>query len=123
MKFIKTTTAILFIAVFLTVGSVGIMAMSGHHHEPGCPFMPGEQVICQMDVFDHISAWQSTFASILPTIVPLILLVGIVSVFWKYDSPPDRLVRISLARWREQSARVSIIQELFSNGILNPKAP
>jgi hypothetical protein len=123
MRLLKNTIAALSIAAFLVIGSVGIMAMSGHHHEPGCPFMPGEQAICQMDAFDHISAWQSTFTTILPTVVSLVLLIGVVFVFWKYYSPPDLFVRHTLKREKQNPIRVSIVQELFSSGILNPRAP
>jgi hypothetical protein len=123
MKFIKTTIAILSIAAFLVIGSVGIMAMSGHHHEPGCPFMPGEQAICQMDVFDHISAWQSTFTTVVPELVVYLLLAAAVFVAWRYYSPPDLFVRVPLARRKFEPARVSVVQELFSSGILNPRAP
>lgn len=99
------------------------MAMSGHHHEPGCPFMPGEQAICQMDVFDHISAWQSTFTSTLPTIVVYLLVVTAVFAAWRYYSPPDLFVRVPLSKQRFEPVRVSVTQELFSSGILNPRAP
>lgn len=123
MRLLKSTIAILFVTAFLVIGSVGIMAMSGHSHEPGCPFMPGEQAICQMDVFDHLSAWQSTFTTILPSVITLILLAGVAFVAWKYYSPPNLFVRPTLPKRRFQPVRVSVVQELFSSGILNPRAP
>ncbi len=123
MKFIKTTIAILSVTAFLFIGSIGMLSMTDHHHEPGCPFMPGEQVICQMDVFDHIGAWQSTFTTILPTLVLYLFLAAVVFVAWQYYSPPDLFVRVPINRRRLQPARVSVVQELFSSGILNPRAP
>lgn len=37
-----------------------------HHHEPAhfssCPFMPSESVLCAMTPWDHLSAWQSSYA-------------------------------------------------------------
>lgn len=122
MKIIKTAITVLSIAAFLAIGSVGMMGMSDHH-EPGCPFMPGEQAICQMDVFDHISAWQSMFTTTLPALAIYLVLTAVIFVAWIYYSPPDLFVRAFLERRRFEPARISIIQELFSSGILNPRAP
>lgn len=123
MRLLKNTIALLSITIFLVMGSVGIMAMSGHHHEPGCPFMLGEQAICQMDVFDHITAWQSAFTTIIPTVVLLILLASVVFIAWRYYRSPDLFARSNIPGRIFRSERVSVIQELFSSGILNPRAP
>ena len=122
----KSVIVALILIAFVTLGGFGVFAMAGmdgHHHEPGCPFMPGEQAICAMTALDHISAWQSTFTTTLPTLFVYLLLAVAVLFVWKYYSPPDLFVRQLLPSRNREPISVSLYQELFSNGILNPKAP
>jgi hypothetical protein len=122
MKTLKSIIAALALAAFLTVGVFGMIAMTGHHHEPGCPFMPGEQAICQMDVFDHISAWQEAFTAVVPSLIILLLAVAVVFYVWQREWPPDIPARVYL-RPEQQDRIANLYQELFSRGILNPKIP
>jgi hypothetical protein len=114
--------ATLLLTTFLLIGSVGVMAMTSHHHEPGCPFMPGEMAICMMDALDHITAWQKSFTITLPTLVTFLLLVSLIWA-WKFEGPPRQLVRYMMERRSTFIEKPSLYQELFSSGILNPKAP
>ena len=122
----KSVVATLILIAFVTLGGFGMLAMAGmdgHHHEPGCPFMPGEQAICAMTALDHISAWQNAFTVTLPTLFTYLLLAVAVLFVWKYYNPPDLFVRRLPLRRSEDHVSVPLYQELFSSGILNPKAP
>lgn len=122
----KSILAICILIAFATFGGFGMLAISGmdgHHEEVGCPFMPGEQVICDMNALDHISAWQNTFTITVPPLFVYMLLFGVVLFVWKYYTSPDLFVRRSSSHPFEEYIAVSFYQELFSSGILNPKAP
>lgn len=122
-QFKHVVATFLLTAVF-AVGGVGILAMmSDYHHVSGCPFMPGEQAICQMDAFDHIAAWQKTFTTVLPSIISLIFLAAVAVFFWKYYDPPDLLTRQQFPKHRYRPLGVSVVAELFESGILSPRAP
>lgn len=124
MHFLKQTILTLSLIALVGMSGIGMLAITGHHHEPGCPFMPGEYAICQMDVFDHIAAWHSAFTGILPTILLIALAITLVFAYWltSCDRPPD--LRYAISR-RETHAHDTPppYQELFSNGILHPKSP
>ncbi|MCB9812751.1 hypothetical protein H6778_03785 [Candidatus Nomurabacteria bacterium] len=88
-----------------------------------CPFMSHEEVLCPMDLADHISAWKTVFM----TNAPLVFLAGAVVVLlvalpwlvvpkWKplqllYQQLRERTYHFSSRAW----------QELFAAGILHPK--
>ena len=120
---LKLPITVAMLSIFLLVGSFGVMAMSNHHHEPGCPFMPGEQAICSMNALDHLTAWQNAFTVTLPNVVLYILLAAAVLFIWKYFSPPDLFVRQLLYNHRREHLPAPLYQELLSGGILNPRAP
>ena len=123
MKKLNPFIAAFALIAFITVGVFGMMAMTAHHHSPGCPFMPGEHVVCQMDVFDHISAWQHAFTAIVPVLM-LVLFVGTIFLFvWHREWPPDTLVLLSVKPRRQRTNISDPYRELFARGILNPKIP
>jgi hypothetical protein len=122
----KIATVTIVLLAIVTLGGFGMFAMAGmdgHHHEPRCPFMPGEQVICNMNALDHITAWQSAFTGTLPTLFVYLLLAVAVLSIWKYYSPPDLFVRRLLPSRARDPVSIPFYQELFSSGILNPRAP
>lgn len=126
IKYMKQIIATLIFIAFFTLGGFGMFAMTGmegHHHRPGCPFMPGEQIICNMTALDHIAAWQNAFTTTISTFSIYLLLVAVVLLVWKYYSPTDIFVRRLLLSRTREPVLVSLYQELFSSGILNPKAP
>tara|TARA_B100000508_G_scaffold36168_3_gene28007 strand:+ start:6285 stop:6629 length:345 start_codon:yes stop_codon:yes gene_type:complete len=93
----------------------------------GCPFMSTQDELCSMTLDEHISAWQSTFTSIVPGLT--LLLVALASAVILVAIAPNLLSRslyTHLAIAREIRERVYTfsyrpLQELFSNGILHPK--
>ncbi len=110
---------------FVAIAGFGVFAMPSHHHEPGCPFMQGEHTICPMNTAEHLSAWQNVFTSTQPTVSLLILsTVTLVLVSWRKNNLP-RMFPIRLKLYSSDSPAVlpSLFQVLFSDGILNPKAP
>lgn len=95
------------------------MSMPMDHDGGGCPFMQGGTSLCPMSVFDHIASWQSTFTIVLIEIlifaIPVLVLVWAWLVIPKPERPPG---------YRRRSYPATpFLQELFSSGILNPKAP
>lgn len=121
----KLLVSTLILIVFVTIGGFGmfvVTGMDGHHHEAECPFMLGEQAVCAMTVLDHILAWQRVFTVTFPAMF-IYLLGAAVTCVWKYYCLPDFFVRKLPLRRSEDYVSISSYQELFSNGILNPKAP
>jgi hypothetical protein len=113
-------------AMFMSLFHMSVgMDMSGSMTD--CPFMSHGEVICPMNLADHIGAWMSVFASFLPTVTLLLGFAGVVVFIAsvapnllrriKYTSPP--LYRGLKAKTYTFSYR--LLQEMFSNGILNPK--
>jgi len=121
------------IILFFLLGAMSIslfqmsagMNMSGEMTD--CPFMAHEEVICPMDLADHMEAWKSVFLSVVPTLTLLLAATGI-AVFVA-SIPPNLWRRISypatlLPRWlrfKIYTFSYRPLQELFSSGILHPK--
>lgn len=101
------------------------MDMSGGMSD--CPFMTHEEVICPMDFADHLGTWKSVFLAVVPTLVILLVIVSVAVPI--ASIAPNLLRRIQSAsppqsRWlkaRTYTFFYRSLQELFSNGILNPK--
>ncbi len=92
-----------------------------------CPYMAHEQVLCPMNLADHIDAWKSIFLS---TISVLTLLIGAAGMTVLIISVAPNLlgrnfyVLQCLCRWLKSKIYTFSyrpLQELFSNGILHPK--
>ena len=122
------------ITVFLLTGFLGLshfsmsMNMEGDTTMSDCPFMSG-MAICNMSILEHIATWQSMFAHIQqpqnPMLVLLFLLsVSLVMVGWikrRYPPPKNSLEQCAYFFGREHVLVIKPLQDLFSNGILNPK--
>ncbi len=105
------------------------MSMSMDGKMSDCPFMPGMNV-CPMSPLEHVSFMQSFFTNIPQQENPLLALlfslafVAFVSVTWfkRFFSPPDPNLRALQHLYRQRSFSIlRLLQELFSQGILNPK--
>lgn len=128
-------TAIAFgIVAFLLVGA-GVphfgmtmkMDMDGNMTMTDC-YMPGMTAVCNMSPLEHVASWQSMFTATpvqnFTVMLLLLVLVTVIGFLWieQTHSPPLALQRFSLSsRKREYVPLHSQLQELFSNGILNPK--
>lgn len=88
-----------------------------------CPFMAHEEVVCPMDVADHLSAWKAIYTATTSSL--LVLVVTMVSMMVRIP----RTVRLSWwyvmisGQLRERTYHFSSrpYQELFAGGILHPK--
>lgn len=117
---------------FLFFGVFGLshfsmdMGMDGKMFVADCPFMVGG-TLCTMTLFEHVSAWQDFFAST-PFQDATLILVYITSVFvlvyWikeLYSPPKNNLLSFKYTQYTKYLSSTNSLQELFSNGILNPK--
>ncbi len=125
------------LAVMLSLGSVLFVSILNFGHaldEHGmtarmtdCPFMAHEETLCPMTAFDHLSMLRGLFETTLPSILTLTLVIGVALVplfFTLKLKPLLRLHSHAFLRWRKSvTYRFSYrpFQDLFSNGILNPK--
>lgn len=92
-----------------------------------CPFMSHEEVVCPMNMVDHIGAWKSAFLAVTPTITLLLAVAGavafVVSTAPYLFTPRRKAIPILYTQLRERTYVFSYrpLQELFSNGILHPR--
>ncbi len=122
LRYAKTTFAILFTALLLGIvfgiPQIGMsMDMEGHMD---CPFMVGEQVLCEMNVLDHMSVVESMFNVLAPTLL-LLLAVAFIATVFRIVSPPDHVPVRYLQRNRFSYR--SLFKELFIGNVLSPRAP
>ncbi len=128
------TLLVLGLAAFLLVGFFGFshssMAMGedGNMTMSNCPFMSGQAVVCNMDPLEHIAAWQSMFTSIPSqtgsTLILMLLAALALAFLWTHLRWPSIDRTYTLSRFfvrRDYIPPVSLLQELFASGILNPK--
>lgn len=113
----------LVLVAFIVLAGFGLFMPTMNHdgHDMGCPFAPGGTAICAAPLA-HLKHWQSAFVTILAKVL---VLVAAALVLWK---SPLAIPNISsqYQRYRLRAAiplRPPLLQELFSTGILNPKAP
>ena len=129
---IKRYLVILGVAVFFVVSVFGLplsgMSLGMDGEIIGCPFMDMDGVsICHMSLFEHISTWQGTFASVVVQhgVGSLLLLLAAVLSFALVSllGPLKKTVCLPLNQrhLRRRVAHRLFFQEAFSSGILNPK--
>lgn len=85
-----------------------------------CPFMIGQQSICQRDSTAHLEAWKEIATTMFPIFTLLFFISTLfVFVFLWYPSPP----RFGIFRQQTNLFFSLLYQRLFSEGILHSKAP
>lgn len=111
---------------YLAVGGMGFLfaAHAGHHsHGYDCPFMVGDQSLCAMDIFEHVSSWRSMFTASVPVFFVLAFLAfAAAAIFYLFESlaPPS----LELARYKEEDSfhiYRSQYALAFARGIIHPK--
>lgn len=131
--FMRNTLLTLGIGTFLFMSLFGsfqsVMGMSMDGAIPGCPIMPGMSM-CAMSPLEHISLMQSFFTGITQQENPIFTLLlaltffACLSTIWfrRLFSPSDSDQRALLYFYRKKFFSIlGLLQELFSQGILNPK--
>lgn len=93
----------------------------------GCPFMSHEEVVCPMNLADHIDAWKSAFLFVAPTIFLLFTAVGVVALILSIAPhllPPKRKpipIQFRLLLKHTHAFSYKPLQDLFARGVLHPK--
>ncbi len=119
---------------FLLAGTLGLshfgmnmkMDMDGNMDMSDC-FMPGMAAICNMNLLEHITTWQHAFLappqqySVLSLLLLFIFALGAGRVRWQYPPPKDVYQFSWGYRAQSYSLPATPLQELFSDGVLNPK--
>lgn len=114
----RMAAAVLF-GIFLFVTLFGLPALLSHSdHNVGCPLQAAGQVMCESTIIEHVTIWSSMFASMLAS---LAIIIGFVGVAVRIPLPAYEHVR--LRQRRRTPVRPTLLQELFSCGILNRKEP
>lgn len=118
---------LLVVMAYIAVAVFGLLPMTGIAHDMtmqgvDCPYTTGMQSFCNTG-FSHIRGWQ-TFSNGITSQFELSLILALVFVSFL---PLARTVLASglFVRLRKRSRHIprTIYQELFSQGILNPKNP
>lgn len=113
--------ATLIIAAVIVVAVFGLYApMMGHaSHASICPFSLGFATLCSPA--GHLEHWQD---ALMATFGDLLLLVFVALAFYFGYRLDPAAVRCILCRARSRLPdRPALLQELFSDGILNRKEP
>jgi hypothetical protein len=92
-----------------------------------CPFMSQAEVICTMNLADHVGAWKSVFLAVAPTVILLLTFAG--TVAFVAATAPNLIRKKSTAplrqyRWLVMSTYTFSprpLQDFFAAGILHPK--
>ena len=103
-----------FVAV-LSFGSLGLIKES-HVAHTGCPFAAEQQGMCPMMSLEHVE-----FFSI--AVVVVIAVIAVILISFKQEIVlilEKQQVRFDQLRRKK---KIPLYQNLFSQGILNPKAP
>lgn len=115
----RFVTATVF-GVFLFVAIFGLPVLLSHpEHHIGCPLMGAQTVMCESTVIEHFSIWQMMFASV----VDIIVLVLSITIFFLILDAVFAQERIRIRTGARETRRPTLMQELFSCGILNRKEP
>ena len=119
------------LVAFLWVGGFGILSavqMSHGEHQAGCTVTLGEHVICAMNPFEYLSVWQSIFTVPLILISSFLLLLialglALFARIKKVILDPPEITGSQEVPRRFTFYIPDLYTELFSQGILHPKAP
>ena len=72
------------IITFLLISAVGVaysVMMMEHGNMIGCPLMGHDAAMCPMNLFEHLSMWQSMFAAI-PVQSIVLMLLSLLALFF-----------------------------------------
>lgn len=92
------------------------------HHSHHCPPMGTEMARCAT-VLDHIDHWQEAFAGVVTAFLLLAAVAYVLQVLRLRPVTFITQVRRHCNRSFHDPGRPTLFQELFSQGLLNPKIP
>lgn len=111
--------AVLF-GIFVFVSLFGLPALLSHpDHHMGCPLQGAQTVMCENTIIEHVSMWQTMFASVVSLLI--VCIAGLAVVGTTLMHALDERLRIRVPAL--VSHRPLVLQELYSNGIHNRKEP
>ena len=111
------------VAVFFSLNAA--MMTDSQGNMSNCPFTNGMSSICRMNVFEHITRWQSLFAATIPTVILLFFALTLLLVDSSFEnlSEANSLKEKSL-RHQRQNFILQLFDHLqfaFRKGILHSK--
>lgn len=113
---------------YVAFGGLGFLLMAGmdHHvHDVNCPFMPGKKVVCDMNIFEHVSAWKGMFVATIPLssiIAGLFLLLAAYQGLLQVFASPRRLL-VPIDEYLIEIFDRREYRLAFSRGIIHSKNP
>ena len=107
------------LVIFAVVG-VSLVMAAPMDHDMGCPLMLGETVMCATG-FEHLFHFKWAFLAITAEILLLFIFIAYVSGF-RNSLGIDNRQTVRYRVLERIPKRPTLFQELFSNGILNPKS-
>lgn len=110
------------LAAFVIAALFGVYGMVslGHGAHGGCPVSPSEHTLCASPL-EHLSHWQVVFTAVFGQILALFALVAV--FVGLITSAQDVSGQYSWRRYTRTPLRPTLLQELFSQGILHRKEP
>jgi len=88
--------------------------------------MPGEAVLCEMNIFAHLNSWQTLFATIAPELVTFgALLFAILLTFALFRNlfdPPD-ISKQHVAFLQRREVYTPSFASFFLGSSISPRAP
>jgi len=131
---IRQKAVALILAAFVLAGALGAghfgMSMMGEGEMGGCPFM--NTALCTMDATEHLGEWQTMFASPLKDLYAAAALICLLAITVSLRHAARLRAALTLLRTRYRVARSAytkvfletprVLQESFSQGILNTRA-
>ena len=100
------------------LGVYGMVSLS-HHEHSGCS-SPTQHTLCATPL-EHLGHWQGVFTAIFAEILALFVLVAL---YFTYTSLTVDSLKSALWNYRKKVLlRPTLLQELFSQGILHRKEP
>jgi hypothetical protein len=95
--------------------------LSRADHHVGCPLAIMRAAPCESTIIEHVSMWDSLFAASIVSLALVFTFVAFVSI--KSGAILLTHERLRLRSSALASERPTILQELYSQGIHNRKAP
>ena len=115
----RKSLALLTIISVLFIGSFGFFFFTEHFgHTEHCPLMQNSSTICPMNAGEHITLLQRLLLGIMPTLTLFFALC----LLYYYKQEDTASIRQQLLYFSKPKRHIEkLLQELFSQGILNPK--